>query len=337
MLVRFLMILSFAFGLGQACSIPVYRYAISQWDVDAYRLVVFNKVSLNAAQKKHIDDLKAFFPKDNGNRSGAKMSLEVQLLSPDDSSAKEYSAVMRDYAKLPFPWAALMFPKSNGVPIPVWAGALDSIPAKMLAVSPARETIHKKLLSGETVVWVLVESGDKAKDETALKTLDSGLKLSRDSLKLPVIAKQDREQLGSIADGLKLSFSIVKISRTNPQEAQFLKMLLYSERGLGAFEKEPLAFPVFGRGRILYTLAGKGINVKNIREANGFLTGPCACTVKDENPGKDILMAYSWDAANSKIVVAQSTAAPMLRSMSSGQQCETNKNDLTASQQKARE
>jgi hypothetical protein len=214
-----------------------------------------------------------------------------------------------------------------------------AFPSKTLAVSPARETIYKKLMSGETVVWVLVESGDKAKDEEAMKTLDSGLKLSRDSLKLPIIAKEDREHLGEIADGLKLSFPIVKISRTNPQEAQFLKMLLYSERGLGAFEKEPLAFPVFGRGRILYTLAGKGINVKNIREANGFLTGPCACTVKDENPGKDILTAYSWDAANSKTMAAKSNvaAAPMLRSMSSGQQCETNKNDLTASQQRARE
>lgn len=328
---------SLVFGLAQACSVPVYRYAISQWDVDAYRLVVFQKAPLTAAQNKIIDDMKALFPKNNGNRSGRAQSLEVQVMSPDDSAAKQYGMVIKDYAKLPFPWAALMFPKSNAVPIPVWAGVLDSLPAKTLAASPARETLHKRLLAGETAVWVFVESGDKAKDETALKMLDGGLKQSRDSLKLPVIAKQDREQLGSIADGLKLSFSVVKISRTDPKEAQFLKMLLYSERGLGAFEKEPLAFPVFGRGRILYTLAGKGINVKNIREANGFLTGPCACTIKDENPGKDILTAYSWDAANSKIVVAQSNGAPMLRSMSSGQQCETNKNDLTASQQKARE
>lgn len=329
--------ISLVFSFTQACSIPVYRYAISQWDVDAYRLVVFQKTPLTAAQKKTIDNLKAFFPKNNGNKSGPGQSVQVQVISPNDGAAKQYAMVMRDYAKLPFPWAALMFPESNAIPIPVWAGALDSIPAKTLVLSPAREAIHKKLLSGETAVWVMVESGDKAKDEAALKNLEAGLKLSRDSLKLPIIAKQDRDQLGDIVNGLKLSFSVVKVLRTDPQEAQFLKMLLYSERGLGAFEKEPLAFPVFGRGRILYTLAGKGINAKNIREANGFLTGPCACTVKDENPGKDILMACSWSAANSKTVVAQSNAAPMLRSMSSGQQCETKKNELTASQQKARQ
>jgi hypothetical protein len=340
MSVRLLILIAFIFNLAQACSIPVYRYAISQWDVDAYRLVVFHKAPLNAAHNKIIDNLKACFPNNSGGKSGRGQFLEIQIVSPDDSAAAQYRMVMKDYAKLPFPWAAVMFPRNNSIPIPVWAGALDSLPVKNLAVSPARETINRHLLSGETAVWVFVESGDKSKDEAALKALDAGLKMCSDSLKLPETTREDREQLGDIANGLKVSFSIVKISRTSAPEAHFLKMLMYSERGLGAFENEPLAFPVFGRGRILYTLAGKGINANNIREANSFLTGPCVCTVKDQNPGKDILMACSWDAANPKNIVAKSNAsasAPMLRSMSSGQQCETNKSKLSESQQKARE
>ena len=35
----------------------------------------------------------------------------------------------------------------------------------------------------------------------------------------------------------------------------------------------------------------------NILEASGFLVGPCSCTVKELNPGTDMLFAADWDAA----------------------------------------
>jgi hypothetical protein len=51
---------------------------------------------------------------------------------------------------------------------------------------------------------------------------------------------------------------------------------------------------VFGRGRVLYALAGRGINADNIREACEFLVGPCSCQVKEMNPGVDLLMDVAW-------------------------------------------
>ncbi len=61
------------------------------------------------------------------------------------------------------------------------------------------------------------------------------------------------------------------------------------------FKNEPMAFPVFGRGRVLYALIGKGINAGTIEQACRDLTGPCTCQVKDQNPGTDLLMAVNWE------------------------------------------
>ncbi len=66
---------------------------------------------------------------------------------------------------------------------------------------------------------------------------------------------------------------------------------------------QPMAFPLFGRGRALYALVGKGIAPDVIEEASVFLTGGCQCTVKAQNPGVDLIMNVDWD----KLVVPTET------------------------------
>jgi hypothetical protein len=89
----------------------------------------------------------------------------------------------------------------------------------------------------------------------------------------------------------------VSLSRTDPNERALLSMIMNSEPDLDEYVKEPMAVPVFGRGRALYTLIGEGINGDNIREAAAFLTGPCGCEIKMMNPGVDLLIATNWDGA----------------------------------------
>ncbi|HMJ91098.1 MAG TPA: hypothetical protein VK530_14845, partial [Candidatus Acidoferrum sp.] len=59
-------------------------------------------------------------------------------------------------------------------------------------------------------------------------------------------------------------------------------------------EQEPMAYPIFGRGRALFALVGKGINRETIDEACSFVVGPCSCVVKELNPGQDILISAAW-------------------------------------------
>jgi len=327
----------FLAGIASACQIPVYRYAIAQWPTDPYEVLIFTKGELSPAQKNTVADLTAVGLKKNGAAksnagpaaAAAGVFFNVRLCSPDDSIAKANKQLMAAGATLPYPWAAVMFPKDSKIPVPLWMGALDTMPVKALSASPARKAVYDRLAKGATAVWVLLESGDKRKDGEAEKTLEKGLKVCKDSLKLPEITKIDREQMGKIAEGLGITFSIVKVSRTDPQEQTLVKLLISSERGLGAFEKEPMAFPIFGRGRLLYALVGKGINQKNITQANAFLTGPCACTVKEQNPGKDVLMTYDWGPLVKTSVDADDKGLPQLRSMSSSQ-CIVNKDSLAA-------
>ena len=58
-----------------------------------------------------------------------------------------------------------------------------------------------------------------------------------------------------------------------------------------------MAFPMSGRGRALYALAGGGLSEQNINEACQFLVGPCFCEAKALSPGTDMLLATDWDSA----------------------------------------
>ena len=73
-------------------------------------------------------------------------------------------------------------------------------------------------------------------------------------------------------------------------------MLLAVEPDLHKFEKEPMVFAVYGRGRAMPPYVGKGITQANLVDCIAFLAGACSCMVKDENPGVDLLMRWDWDA-----------------------------------------
>ena len=62
-----------------------------------------------------------------------------------------------------------------------------------------------------------------------------------------------------------------------------------------------MIFAVFGRGRALPPFVGKGITRDNLLECVYFLTGTCSCTVKDQNPGMDLLFASDWWSVAEKL------------------------------------
>ena len=92
---------------------------------------------------------------------------------------------------------------------------------------------------------------------------------------------------------------MLRVSRTDPAEKAFVQMLLSTEPGLTdkEFDGQPMVFPVFGRGRALEPMIGKGIARDNLETAAGFLAGPCGCEIKDQNPGVDMLIRADWDKA----------------------------------------
>jgi len=195
------------------------------------------------------------------------------------------------------PWMVVRCPGASRGGEHIWAGRLSLRAVDDLLDSPARREIARRILGGESAVWVLLEGGDGESDEAAAELLEAKLREMERTLKLPVPA---RYGTGDAPDdqgdpGLRIAFSMVRLSRTDPSERVLVSMLLHSEPDLEAYP-EPMAFPIFGRGRILYALVGDGINGDNIREACSFIVGACSCQVKDLSPGADLLMSVDWDS-----------------------------------------
>jgi hypothetical protein len=252
------------------CDIPVFRYALVHWPADAYEAVIYHRGPLGPADAAAVDALE--------RHAGRPINLKVRRV--DRSAEKgEGPAVL--------PWVVLRYPGSEkGI---LWEGKPADLSAVALADSPVRREIVKRILGGVSAVWIFLESGDRAKDDAAAALLGTCLRAMEGKLKLPGAPE------GEGAPAPRPVFPVLTLSRTDPEEELFVRTLLRSEEGLES-SREPMAFPVFGRGRKLEALAGKGISAENIEEYCAFLTGPCSCQVKLQNPGLDLLLAAEWES-----------------------------------------
>ncbi|MFC1717423.1 hypothetical protein ACFL6S_27430, partial [Candidatus Poribacteria bacterium] len=133
--------------------------------------------------------------------------------------------------------------------------------------------------------------------------LKSQLKKMSDELRI-ILPEEGTEEFDE-AD-LRVAFSMIHLSRSDPNEKLFIQMLLNSEWDLKMLPK-PIAFPIFGRGRALYALVGDGIRENNIEMACSFLVGWCSCEIKEQNPGVDILMSVNWDGMIDDRLYSQTT------------------------------
>jgi hypothetical protein len=161
----------------------------------------------------------------------------------------------------------------------------------LLVESSARRAIVQKLLSGEAIVWLLLEGGDgRRNDETALLVENELRKLEK-SLILPERSAADPPINPDLP--LKIAFSTVRVARSDPAERMLVNLLLNWSTNLIA-AAEPMLFPIFGRGRVIPPAVGSEIRAEAIQDMAEFLTGPCSCEVKEMNPGYDLLMAANW-------------------------------------------
>jgi hypothetical protein len=180
---------------------------------------------------------------------------------------------------------------AEGRIVVTWSGPLTLDSSDFLVASPARQEVSRRLLAGETAVWLLLESGDKKKDDAAARRLDEELARLEPVLKMP---PEDEPAVKRVPR--KIDFSVLRVSRSDSSEQALAGMLLTSEEDLAGLA-EPMAFAVFGRGRVLEGLVGAGINRENIADTCSMLVAACSCEVKREHPGFELLMAVDWNDA----------------------------------------
>lgn len=279
-------------SIATACSVPVFRYALEHWLPDSYVAYVLHHGPLNSAVMQQIENLQA-----QGLDGRSTVNLLVKSIDVTEPQSLDLQQIVDEYQGDEFPWLVLKTPSKIRPAVSVWEGELTEAHAALIMQSPARATIQKQLIAGDSVVWVFLENGRKEVDDPAYALLGSEIERLESQLKLPPVAEEDLGELSIDSTAMKVAFSALRISRDDPQEKAFVELLLSVEPDLKDIELigQPMVFPIFGRGRALYALVGEGISSELIEEAGRFLTGACQCTVKAENPGTDLIMHFDWD------------------------------------------
>lgn len=276
-----------------ACQVPVFRYALERWEPATYLVsIVPASGGLTDAEQKWVEHIRAA-PQDAAD----PVNLEIQVESPTPAAHHQARIALHYPHKL-----------RDAGDQPIWQAPLTEENVRLLLDSPVRQNLRQRLLAGQSAVWLFVESGNPAKDDAAAKALTQALEKAQASVKLPdgvvtseEAAKPSATKSGDPSDALqsnlplRIEFSVLRVPRNDPKEAAFIAMLTHVEPDLKDFAGEPMAFPVFGRGRVLEPLIGAGIHDENVMKHSAYLCGACSCEVKDQNPGIDLLMAANWN------------------------------------------
>jgi hypothetical protein len=270
---------------ARACMIPVFRYALERWAASPYEVVVFHRGELEQVDREALEEF-------------AKMpaNLVIRLVDLGAGAAAEDEALWKHQggrAANELPWAVVRYPESGDKAPVVWAGKVQKTRLIEQVDSPARRELSRRLMAGDSCVWVVLGSADQEKDQRVAAELEAELKRLEKSLKLPEIAP-DGPQLNSPLP-LKIRFSVLRVARDDPRETALVRMLKVAEPDL-AQSDDTLVIPVIGRGRAVSALAGSRINGARIGAFAEFVCGQCSCEVKELNPGIDLLVAADWDA-----------------------------------------
>ncbi len=339
-----------ASGVALACQVPVFRFALERWEADPYQVTVFPGPSgtFSETEQAAIDYLESQEPdRLNPATSGVAANLDLEIAAAPAEGAAT--------AKL-----RVTYPQRiRGYEMkPIWEGELTLENARRLIDSPTRRELAKRLLAGESAVWLVVEGADAAANDAAVTTLEEAIGKAKETLRIPdgVMTRQEAESAENFAAvnsddilrshvPLKIDFSVLRISRDDPAEALFLPMVLNIEDDLGQYAADTMVFPVFGRGRLLEPLIERGIHVDNVMEYGAYICGACSCEVKDQNPGLDLLVAADWETAlhGSEVVIDKvlpplegtgiltQAAAPATSEVDAGTTAETNPEPATES------
>ena len=271
-----------------ACSIPVFRYALERWAPDFYEVAVFYRGALSAEDRRRLDGLE-----ERSLRNDGAANLDVAACNLDGKVPSDLAQLWESLGDVPLPHAVVRMPLGRGRPHAVWNGPLAELTPEMLVDSPKRREACKRLLAGDSIVWLLV--GDKkanAIEKARILLIDLLPKLA-DDIPLPEGVGLPGSELASRVP-LAVKFSVVEVDPADPAEIWLLRTLesvAPKNHQLG----EPLVAALFGRGRVVDVFPAGDIEETLVADVSRFLCGACSCQVKQQNPGFDLLTSTRWE------------------------------------------
>jgi hypothetical protein len=313
-------------AVAEACQVPVFRYALERWQPDHYQLVIVHDGNLTSEEQADVTYLEENLVGPNGPM--INLRFEALDLAKEKKQFARWKKLHSDQnasvsIHLFFPFEA--FEQDTN---PIWNGNFTRNNINQILDSPARRELVKRILAGDSAVWFFLETGNQKEDDKLFKTLEKYAKIAEKEISVPegviqqsalddpslLLGPGDEENILESSVPLKIAFSILRLSRKDPQEAILRSMLLHLEDDLldKEMENKPMLFPAFGKGRVLPPLIGAGISEENALADCGYLCGACSCQVKNQNPGMDILVkADWWTALEGSSVIAEKELPPL--------------------------
>ena len=271
-----------------ACNVPVFRYALERWRPDVCQVIVFHDQDLSEVQQQQIQSLEKEAAK---NQDGTIHTEIVLSRKESDKKRKELWDTLRDNPQVKLPHVIIQTSLGSGSTVNHWSGRLNDALAANLFRSPVRSELSRRLLRGDSVVWLMLKSSDVEKNRSTRGLLAVELDRLSKKIQLPDGIGLAGSELYSEVP-LFLKFSILEIDPKDPREELMVKLM-------SGFEtdnpNEPMLAPVFGRGRALEVITAKQLNAGLIEDLTLFLCGACSCQVKERNPGFDLLLSTHWD------------------------------------------
>ena len=286
-------------GSVHACNIPVFRYALQRWEPDNYELVVLHHDSLNDEQLELLRTLEVA-----REDPVSPLNINVRLAALDQPLQQRDQQLLSQVDPPPVsPWMLVSYPAFTNTDRLAFSAPFNTETVQALLDSPLRRLVVERILSGDSAVWVLIESGNQVQDDAAEQVLKRRLQQLEKTLQLPGPVENEIDDLFPTEQSASpdekehppIRFELIRVSREVENERVFVSMLINSEPGLHEFD-EPVAIPIFGRARSHFALVGRGINEENIEESCQFLVGACSCEVKSQNPGADLLVRANWES-----------------------------------------
>lgn len=290
-----LIVISFV-AIAHCCSVPVFRYALEHWTAES---LVIHVIGSN----RQLEEYRALI--DSLEISAKAANLRVSIQNENTLGDSKLNGILHEASQASdLKWSdnsALMVlentkPSNDGSPL-LWKGALTDENISKLLRSPVRQKIAQALAEDVSVFWVFIDSSDPIANDAKFNLLNSELHRLESSIRLPELDPEDLIDRQSAVRSQTLRFGLKRVERSDPSEQVLKSMLLASEGDLDEQYQRglPIAFPIFGRGRVLYALVGDGISPINIEDACRFLCSACQCTIKQENPGTDLLFSFEWE------------------------------------------
>ena len=283
------LLFALASDTATACNIPVFRYALERWASDELQAqLIVHDSQLSDSDRQTIEELKQC--------ADTTANLAVTLWDLDTNvELPEFLTELPPESRSE-PWCLIRSSGGAEPPKTVWSSPLRDVTAREILASPARETLAKMLLQGDSAVWLVLHRDDDTQAAGVVEQLTATLRKLEDDTPLPDGIGLPGSELYSEVP-LMVSFPILEVNADDPAERVFLQHLrafLPRSREPAAEPLSTLIVPVFGRGRALVALTADDVDPATVDDLTTFLRGACSCQVKRMNPGFDLLLNVDW-------------------------------------------